>query len=709
MPHVKYPEAAKLLNDAMETQGVSNSLLAESVKKSPAAISAFRKGYGKPAEIDVRRDEQGREQTITFAETVKAIAACLYPHQNVSSEEADNFAKDLSQAWNKPPAEPSGSTYTLDDLASGRKKLVITSSNYSPFSGSGSLFNRLLARFFDLAGIRLGDDSIKIENGLKTEDHSGSDIVYGLFDSIDRMLRMDLYFWRFPIRIGLGAVCGQQDWERRSDIARLLSERPERVSLSDRPRPKINIKPIVVDGEVGSIHCLRGLKIPIPPEDVLPTLSVPELVNRLDAANENRGASVPVICVDELSALKILQAMGARGCSIFPLNGGDASYDAVRRELPQYYCSLATKRSAPQEFNAFMRDALVQFLSTEIETTSNLWLQLAVALADTVRSVAIHVNREFRNAPDSSLEAAQQWSDAWSWVFYTLHLTNRYINSYSDTILPWKPILRRARQLVQEHIKKDRAMLDSLVELYFKSRVNSSAVEDPAEFRRLSRQIDRLCELLDITDSLRDEDRRSQYYVAQPDRLVTAVENALVGEKPELPIEIGEPHDPLNKAEQEQVAAMKSFMAELAEEYEKLAFTFEGRSAGAGRQAAKTLRKEMATLTRADTRYGGRHGRIIIAREGTEGRVIGGVCITGLDKKQCQFRYLWVSPLYRRLRIGAMMIDKAIGFAKDQKQCDEAFVEVLPDLKDATRLFINKGFFFSGLTKDRRARMARQI
>src|SRR5260370_1062923 len=204
----------------------------------------------------------------------------------------------------------------LEDLASGPRELKITTSDYAPFSGKDPFFfNKLFERFFYLTGLR---HKTNVENGLQAYHHADSDVVYGLFDSIDRMLRMNLKFWRFPIRIGLGAVCAEQDRDAWPHIARLLSKPRALVGPADL---HIRIKPIVVDGEVGHIHCLHTLQIPDEDMILIPKLDAGTLATELLKANthENRGSAIPVVCVDEFTALmvlKVLKLLGNVGCSV---------------------------------------------------------------------------------------------------------------------------------------------------------------------------------------------------------------------------------------------------------------------------------------------------------------------------------------------------------------------------------------------------------
>ncbi len=243
---------------------------------------------------------------------------------------------------------------------------------------------------------------------------------------------------------------------RRKDTGHAGEISASALSDPDSPeRDKLLIRPIVVAGEVGAIHGKRRLGFLPSQLTQLDERSPEFVVQEFFKQIREGGPTTPVICLDDFWALQVFRELKTEGClAVFSMNTKqNIQSDVDRRELYRNTISQSPLKRSDRDLNEFLQDALRQFLSTEVETTALAWLNLAKNLAADLLNI---------------LRQATNWNDAerqaivWSWVRYTLHLDRDSIESFSDPTLPWKPILGRARQMLQVYFAGQDHVLDQV-------------------------------------------------------------------------------------------------------------------------------------------------------------------------------------------------------------------------------------------------------
>jgi hypothetical protein len=439
-----YPDLAELLRNELtlykkKHPKLTQNTIAANWEISQSDFSEVVSGSKHPSPAFIKRFVNGR-----------------YPDIAANKNARDKLTSAIIEEAKK--GQPS--LDTLRKKLKAGEDLRVTTINYPPFAGSPRcFFESVFSRFLDLAGIRYDTPTCRVGNRL--QDYKNSDFSLGMFDSADRMLTLDRKFWRVPVRMGLGAICLRQHKEHEQAIANLLSNHD---AIED-----LHIVPIVVTNDVGWRHCINRLKflerhIKIKELD---SIDISQLAGQLTALGKHE-TQIPVICTDEYTCLHILSELKNVGYSIFPMNSrrtGQDEKESTRRELPQFYCSVGVDGN-DREFHEFMQDALEQFVSTEIETTAHSWAELAGEL---VKKVSVISREQMPAHPrstqlntkishDPSLREVLNIANAWEWVFYTLSLDLKSIESYPNfNNLPWRPILLRARTLVQIHIADQKA------------------------------------------------------------------------------------------------------------------------------------------------------------------------------------------------------------------------------------------------------------
>lgn len=633
-------------------------LIAENVA-SAGTISTLLRGATRPTDKFIEK----------FAE---------FKHKN-NTRALDKLTADLKAL--RDQCEPTLTGCALDDLNSGAlPHLDITSLNYQPFAGSDdSFFESVFFRFFDIAGLRFK----KLPNRFSFQgSDANAHVVLSLFDSADRMFRLGRRFFRVPIRIGLGAVCLQQHQSDARSISRILSDplRPPDQS------PDVKVRPVVVEGEVGWIHCVKRLKFGGVDSgeralELEEKFDLETLATRLRVTELKSRPAIPVVVTDEYTSLLLYSHLSGDGCFVFPMNSRRASQDekdVARRELPQYYCSLAIHRD-DSAFGEFMRDALVQFLSTEIETTARSWLALAKALAkklfDLPHLPCDTTQSAFVSEHGSNLYEARRWAYIWEWIFYTLSLDEESIVAFtSATYLPWQPILRRARQLVQQYLAEEKKMIVQLVDYLWVSPSGR----------------DRLCRLLDLRPS-REKDIRT---INEHQGAVDAICGQLIESSPDRRIRALD-YDPIGSPDPINQTAARNLMQSVRGMYRQKGHP----------ESCTRIDREIEEIIAGTTLYGGKTGRIIFASSEDDPWVfIGGACVRALDTPACELRYLWINPSDRGHNAGSQVISRAVEIAK-KAGCESIYAEVLKDeLYRAAGLFNRCGFVDSGVLENGRTK-----
>ena len=427
---VVFPAVKALFDRELARLQLSDNQFAKRIGKSASTLYNYRNG--------LRPIPEPLIDTV-----VQAFYRNDRPRQTALRKEFDDALRSPATGGN-----------LLEDVKAGRHLDVTSIANYLPISGGkGAFFDKFAARFSELVGIPFEPRVTPMRGDTQ---YSFNSVLLSLFDSPDRMLH--LRFFRFPIRMTLGAVTDRLYMNEMNlssmDIARVLSN-PEYKELIKR-----GVRPIVVKGEVGYINCRKRLKF-----DNLSEVSELNIANLIEQLNTDlviarSGGPVPVICADELTAMRAAGELGTRAARVFPLSSRrTARENTASRDLPQYYASIAVRRlDGVKTFYFFLLDAISQFLSTEVETTSVWWADLARDLTNTIAQELSRQDEAYSGHEEEKYP--HYWAEAWEWVQYVMHLDKESIASYADTnALPWKPILRRARTIRHHVFAEDDGLL----------------------------------------------------------------------------------------------------------------------------------------------------------------------------------------------------------------------------------------------------------
>jgi GNAT superfamily N-acetyltransferase len=623
---------------------LTNTQLSKRAHIATGLISLYRQGKKAP--------DSARAEALASGFFPKAKAGEPDRFEN----ERKLFLGDLVAASAKREIVRSGDLW--EHLADGFPNLEIKISTiaYSPISGDRNcLLESLTGRLLDLCGIPFSEPEKRAH--FDFDKYPDSTLFLSLFDSLDRLLK--LTFWRTPLRMSLGGICHRRHRAKAESISKVLS-----VPYS---KNEDLVRPIVMVHSVGWTHCRNRLKLQDSQLTLMDRaeLSGEKLAMRLIEETERNKTIVPVMCVDELLGFQILNAMGGQGFSVFPMNSRWAAQNIeTRRELPQYYLSIAMKRGRSERFQAYLREALVQFLSTEVQTTANLW----VLVAKTLLAETANLNH-FPYYPPGSLplNKAQQWRLAWDWVKFTLHLDRMSIASYVDSAgLPWKPILESAAEQMKRYFAANE-------ETIIAPQVDLSLARIQAGHASTSSELDRLFDLFEC-----QTDIGAGRYPEGRNELIRTVHLRLLGRFREFRLDSVREFDPADTTQTAQADhfAARSLLRNLQGLYEAMNKL----------ESVARIEDEMKNL---GTAYGGNRGRIILARSDEEdARVLGLICLAVNDfgqGKEAELRYIWVDSNYRHFGIGNRLTEYGIKLARDLG-CVAVFAEILPELRDAVTL-----------------------
>ena len=240
----RYPAVSNILKREVK-QAIEASEKANQDRKINQAAIAKQCGYSAGAFSAYISGDKGPDEAF-----VRKFTHTLY----ASDKRRTALAEEIWAAAQRPETIFDS---VFDRLQAGGR-LTCTTTDYPPFAGTEGecFFQSVFSRFFDIAGITV-EHRPDPRSGFPS-GYEHADVALGLYDSADRMFApLGLKFWRFPIRMGLGAVCLKRFQPHLSSIAATMSG----VNLSGvKTKTTRPIRPIVVTNDVGSIHCLKRLK-----------------------------------------------------------------------------------------------------------------------------------------------------------------------------------------------------------------------------------------------------------------------------------------------------------------------------------------------------------------------------------------------------------------------------------------------------------------
>lgn len=647
----------------------SNRALAKLLGLSPGAFSSFQTGTRSPSPDSIRR------------------LGGLYEFDH---ELRTSFESGLATAARQPPSNDLERGVLLESLAAGGV-LDVSTMNYEPISGAKDrFFDYVLDRFWSLTGIKIRP---KARTGValqETLSRSQASVLVSYFSTLDRSLRMR--FWPLPVRVSLGAVCLSKFQAKADAIAKIIS-----LPKDEKPQGP-DLKLILLKGEVGEIHqrhTLQGIAT-----ETVDSLSPQEFVDALRGQRQPRNSPaspdrsrseaslVPVILVDELTSIKCLQLLGDDGIPILPLSGrATTQSDPLRRELPQYFVSFACPREQ-EELSGFLNDAWAQFLRTEVETTGRAYFNLYKQLIGLVTGVARHyVSRSNGAGPDSPQDLeAQKFRKARAWALYTLQLDRASLNAFPPTD-PWRPILERARKLVQDDIGNNGEQIKLQIDYSLSCTINRDAHKALVSLREAF-DIDLAREALDTTYGK----------ILTPEALQHAIRRALLGETEPMPVVVRfEKAVTAPRVKNVIVPLLKELMSmyenrkepDAADGIDKLLKNWPGKF-GTAHSGVLLAYPEHGSAVKAEAlESAGGDG----AAEHCSGCSCLGWISEGMFAEYCELRYLFVSSRLRGQHVGERIVQKAkeTVIAEGGKGL---VAYILPSVLEGILFFVRQGFKF---------------
>jgi len=304
-------------------------------------------------------------------------------------------------------------------------------------------------RFLHVAGLEgkevdWNEEAISLKDQLLQDDPSGVDVGLGLFAEINRAIA--IRFISTPIRVGINAVVLDDSVKRRS----LTPEQLRDALTHDGNEFQQKLLPIVMESEVGGLYITRMLRFKKPLVDFVkkfqPELYGRQLIARERKFNGDPAARVPVVVVDEVTALYILRYLEQQNQAahlVFSLDDSE-SVKIEKQILPEFLVSMSVNRKH-RELVDYLLDAMRLFLRTEIETISMYYVQFFRELENLAADVGPATSLStLATSSQVKRQAARRWAE------YTFGLPSAYFSPQhqDDFELPWSVILSRANSIL---------------------------------------------------------------------------------------------------------------------------------------------------------------------------------------------------------------------------------------------------------------------
>jgi GNAT superfamily N-acetyltransferase len=667
-----------------------------------AAFSNYKNGKRKPADDQAeamaaawtsKLFEELDSKRVGNEELRRRLQQGGFPLKSLQRE---SLKKELSTQLKESVAQVTQASL-LHSLVDFKTDLKVSYLSYGVFSGSvSSFFNSIFQRYVKQLGIQPDAeirDKFNVDHQLRNREIH---LALCYFASVNRTLSAK--FFTTPLRISLGAVCLSKYRGSVGPLAAAVS--------TEGARARQPIRPIVIRGEVGYLHCVNTLGFRDEPDSmtVRENLSLDELVGILGDHSKDAGEKgpTPVVIVDEYNALRLLKASVAELTLITPTTTNRTNQvSTYRRELPQYYMGIACNRE-DTEFMNFLDESLNHFLSAEVETTARALSKLFWALEKEVLEVGrLLGNWSGNDYTGRPLTIREQRIVARQYSLYALSLDKLTASNLDSLPRQWHRILKRSREIVlrelvteDEHRKNTQSFIRSVL-----------ADHGGQQTEQLWRPI-QVEDLVQYTD--KDLEMNSLRGLFEGE-LFTLIEAYLTGsEKPEERITLDHftpadcPKTAWANRTDDAVNGILELLNQLGQMYGKMLDTGLKKEGGMGHGPA-IAEKIGAVLEDRCMRY----GHIILAKVSTKSaigfestRYAGLICIleqpgcrTGdnpvelqaereLLEKSCELRYLWVAQAYRRRNIARLLLGEALRWCRTQEYA-YARVAILPQLDEA--------------------------
>lgn len=386
------------------------------------------------------------------SDQIRRIASAIYGKQ---ANGVEDLISELQAARSAVEARRSEKPVTSEQLAAPGSSLRIAPLHYAPME---ELLRGLINRLLKLMSVQA--EWIEMPFNVKRRNELLWDKAQAeLSDGLCSLNRMHLLDWHTtPLRISLNgvALADQVSADNLTRIQEALAGKTTHLAAMQ------GLCVITVPMEVGDLHARQtGSAIEI---RTVTELNASALAQRLkECAEEFRGTeTIPVVWCNEIIALQVAEHLGEFATLVFPLSTtANIRHSEYRRELPAYLAGIAVSRKATDVVRT-LEKAVPLLLETEIETTAKLWQN---SFENTVTLVAKLVSKNNSVVAGGSArdrEASAQRAGR-EYALRAFRLTREMVESFEHSSLPWKPILRRARTLLQEQTARDRGKIRARV------------------------------------------------------------------------------------------------------------------------------------------------------------------------------------------------------------------------------------------------------
>lgn len=626
----------------------------------------------------------------------QAFAETLARYFFTTAQERTEFLVALNtiRAGTYEIARRTAGTSLVERLARGQA-LRVSTFEMEPFAGRhDDFFDQVFDRFFRLSGLTTAHIP---QRRLTITDllwESTADLYISCIASVDSSLLAN--FWTTPIRLSLGAIIHSKHKREKEKVKRILT-------LQER-KPHL-LQPVVIKGEPGYTYCRERLNSDETGLVCLESRDPAALASTLRQLSTT-STQIPVVVVDEYTSFAVLGELGNEGLPVISLSTwGNNETDIARRELPHYFLGFACARSK-EELRAMIDQAFSLFLSTETNTIADALAALYENLIHkllppgrTAKSVMDYYFERPAESHDSEI-GALRYRLARRWALYALTLDRTSLESY-PAVGPWKAILQRAREIVQESVALERE------EIRHQLALCSGYPDHPrplsySEFREL-------CAVFDLREPELNY-AQQQYILEDRDMVVATIQSALRGksvpslEPPTLHVEVMS-----SPFTQEVAGVVSGFLWAISRMYSREL----GASNSSTRQLAELLQSSGIDPIEQYERLSRQFTSVVLAWHGNQGRhYIGCACIRPfrdvsgeMVEGALELCYLYVLEPFRGLKIARHLLYEAHQAAKVQGYTTLVYW-ILPQYFEGIRYLGKRGFSWR---KDRLGREGRIV